>query len=1052
MKVYKAPILGTNVDDSDALLPPGFCREVNNALPSQGGLSKAGGIQNTPGNSLLSNGSLPAGTNTEIGQYEDRANNRLFYFIHNSNNDHGIWYFNPNTNTHTKVLQSQYLGFITSNRISSVDCIEDILVWTDNYNKPRSIKVSDAVAGSYSATADLEQQISLFKFNPPTPAVAYRATDGALNINNVCSDSFQFSFKFIYLDNTSSLYSPPSKSVFADVYPDTNSNTNNKITVSIEVNSKVTEIVSKIYLAYIKNGDGKYFIFKEIDHDQSSVSYSEDFYNNEPATAVPASDLAKATLAPDLSRNVLINNQRVISTIDTSDINFSDLGSPSLSLSTSGFGGGTTIHMPGTTYTYGVAYFDSEMRPLGVLCKSNVEIPLATASGSSAASGGDNLLVDWTISGTPPATAAYYCIVRKKNNTISSVVQVSGLALFYKRDDDTIGATELLDTGKVYYGTKAATPSIGSYSGLIYWKIPSNLPISLDNSYRVRILPSIGQTKTEPIIAIIGDKIVTGNFGITDWSSTAQGYCYPIIQIEKMADSPDEFFYEVGSLYTITAGVHDHSTDTENGDFHFVSFENFTFNTSQGGSVNYGFPFAGGPNPDAQGYFSVGIVSQSPTTSVFTREVNKTEVTATSRQVEVKSQAVELFGKVGELFDPEPDKVTIPAVTSSLSSAFTLDYNKICSDNSRVWIEIKNKKVNNNPTSLAISDRYVLDSQINGLNSFTKIYTIPPNRTPIRKLVNIGASNVFLAIHERSATSLATYSGDNILPSPDGSAFQFLGDAKNIIGYDRELQGGYGTIYPDSVVEHGGRCWWFDPYKGEIIRYANGLTPLASKYKMKTFFKAKGDIFIDPTGRNVVAGYDPVLSMVYFTFVSADPDETGTIAFIDKEGEERWFSTFDFNPEGYSKINNRWFSFVDGEMWEHNVNSTYNNFYGDQFTTSFTMVFNPEWSKEKIVRNIATESTTTWEFPEILVRKNGVNDNQATDLRTTNFRRRNDVWYADLMRDANSFGLTADQGRVRGSILIGKAYEITAEQDDTELSEIQYVDIGFTEAPGHKVA
>lgn len=1025
-KTVRISPLGLDFDSDDASILPGFCRDIRNVIPKQGGLSKAGGVQNTPSNESFA---LPV-SGTVIGSFEDKTNNRVFLFIKGSAQDH-VYYFSPNSNSFTKVLSSAYLGFSTSSRISSVDCIEDILQWTDNLNEPRSIVVSDAVAGVYSeSSSDIGYQISLQKSNPSSVMDAIRSTDGTVSINNVASDSWNFSFRYLYRDNTASFFSPPSKLVYADMYPNINSNTDNRVTMVIPIGAEVIPVVKKIQVAYIRNSDGNYFIFDEFDHDGVSSSYTKYFYNNESVTAVAPADLVKVNFIPSSTKTSVIHNQRTLTTMNEFDKDFDDVGTAVLGLTTSALTIGGPAHCPGSMYTYGLVYFDGRMRTNGVVSTATIEIPIITGSGANGASVGDQLYVHWTITGSPPSWAKYYAVVRKRNNTISSIFQAPAVALFYKREDDTIVAGELLESGKVYYGSKTV-PSISSFSGNIYWKVPTNLPVSLDNKYRVRLVPNIGQTKTEPIIQVIGDKIITGNFGVTDWSPATQPFSYPLLQFERYKESTDEFFYEVGSMYTITSGNHDTVAGTELGDIHIKTFNSFLFEPSEEGTLSYGFVAN-----QAVGYSSAVIVTQSPTSSQIVVETQKTEKLIPDDNSELsddfKRTFTPLFGT--------------PTTTATVKTAFTLDYNKIASDNSRVWIKVTNKKTNREPNTISISDKYVLNSQINGMSRFSSQYSLPPNRSPIRKLVNL-SSNQFLAIHDRSVTSLATYNGDNILATSDGS--EFLGDGKSIIGYDRELQGGYGTIYADSVVTHGDRAWFFDPYKGEACRYAaNGITPLASIYKMKTFFREKGDQFINTTGRNVIGGYDPVLQMVYFTFVSDIAEENETIAFIDKDKEERWLTFSDWTTESYVKINNRWFSFEDDFMYEHNVGDTYNNFHGEQQESSFTLVLNSDFNHEKILRSISEESNTIWPATEISVRKNV--RNQTTHLVASKFTRRDDVYYADILRDENTYGLSAAQGLVRGEPLIGKSYELALNNDSTELAEINFVNYSFQIRAGHK--
>lgn len=1037
--VAKHPIFGMNQDDDDAVLKPGFAREIRNAIPRQGGQSRAGGIQNTPGSVLRTNSSLPAGNNTCIGALEDSANNRIFYFLYNSSSSHSIWYFSPNDNTHTLVMQSQYLNFNLSYHVNSSSCIEDVLTWTDGYNKPRMIVVADAVAGVYdTASSNLSLQIAMKRFSPPVTITAARSTDASKATNNVCTDSYQFVFKFVYRDNTSSLFSPPSKTVLADPIPDVFQNSSNRITLTVPINAEVTGIIKKVQLAYIKNNDGNYWNFLEIDHDGSSLSYTEYFYNTEPIESVQDYDKGKTNFVPDLSKNVVVSDQRILTTMNTYDNGFEDVGTSVLSVSAATTNPSRSMHVPNSSYTYGLVYFDELMATNGVVKSVTINLGTDYANGFVGTSASPTLAASWSITGNPPSWAKYYCIVRKKNNTMSEVLQTSSLVLFYKRDIDTAAGGEVVESGKAFYADKASVPSVSSYSGDIYLKLPVNIPISLDQSYRVRLITNIGQTKTEPIKQILGDKIVVGNFGVTNWSSLTGPYCYPMIQLEKYTQGGDEFFYEVGSIYTITSGAHDTTSGTEYGDHHLTS-TSVIFNQPSSGALTAGYSYT---SVGASGYTSISVLSPSPTSSLVNVSVTDSLLTVEQKNV---------LNTAGLLAEAQQSIGTVTTV----QQVFALDYSKKASDNSRAWIEVKNKKTNTEPNTISISDKYVLNSQVNGLNKFSTLYSLPPNRSPVRKLISLGASGLVLAIHERSTTVLAQYRGDRILNSPDGSQLQSLinDGGKSVIGYDNELMGGYGTIHPESVVEHGGRAFWFDAYRGEACRYAaNGVTPIGSKYNMRTFFSSMGDIYISQSSnRHVYGAYDTNIDMFVLTFRSDDTGEEETIGFIDRDGEERWVSLFDYRPERYIKVNSRLFYFLDGAMWEIGVGGTYNNFNGVQNTTMVKMIMNDNFSHEKILRNIGTETNTKWSVPSIISYKIGGPLDQETELTKDMFIRRDDAFYADVRRDKNTAGMATNDAWSGGAIMIGKSFEVTFENDDTDLAWMAYANFGYQPSLGHKI-
>ena len=1034
-----------NLDDDDVTLVPGFFRSIRNMIPRSGGLSKAAGGQNVPGTLLLTNPSLPAGTNTVTGTYEDRQNNRTFYFCQNTNSNHSLWYFNPNTNVHTLVFMGSSMDPVG---VSSVSSIDDILMWA-NGGEPRTIVVSDAVAGRYT-NASFSLMTSLQKENPSYPPTVSRVTDPSISVNNVCSDSYQFSYRIIYRDESVSFFSPWSRLVKADTIPNINSATLNVISVYLDyIQPSITGIGKTIQWAYMKNGDGRAYVFSESAIDPNVGMYAVAFKNTETSTAVDPSELDKVNFIPQSTKNILVNNQRAIVTMDQFDTNFEDSGSSSLFVTATSAGSDPKVHQHGCTYTYGIVYFDSRMRTNGVAAKVDITFPLTFGSGSSGIQLSQNLHAQWSITGSPPSWASYYCIVRKKNSTVSTVFQVPAIALFYKREGDTVDGPELLDDGKIFYDKKSDVPSISSYSGQIFWKIPINIPSSLDESYIVRMLPSNGQTKTERVISIYGDKVVTGNFGITNWSSTAQNMCIPMLQFEKRAEAPSENFFEVGSIYSISGGAHSTTSGILAGDHFIISMEGFVFEASEQGSVSYSFTI--GTNPPAQGYSGGQILSMSPTTSSATRDLETVERRSMRLFGLAEGRTTAAVRDFGENQRDDEDGFKVGDVKVNVTTAkrtFAVDHSKSCSDNGRSWIELRNKGTAEEKTTLSISDKYVLNSNINGMSMFKNLFTLPTDRTPIRKLINIGSSGIFLAIHERTVTALAPYSGDRFAPTSDGGQIQDALNTRSIIAYENELNGGYGTIYPDSVVEHGGRVWFFDPYKGEVCRYAaNGIVPIGSIYKMASFFRDKGRVFIDPTNRNVIGGYDPVLNMYLLTFKSNNPAEEATVGFIDKQGEERWFAFYDFVPDRYVKINNRLFSFTDSGMWEHGVGSTYNNFHGSQYDSSLTGVMNMEPSQEKLLRSVYTESGSAWGFPAITSYRAG-RTTQETLLVPAAFRRRGNEFSADVKRNKFSPGLGIGAAMARGELMIGRNFTFYMSNSDTELSELYFVNLLYQASPG----
>ncbi len=1094
MQVSKHPIIGMNQDDDDVNLKPGWCREIWNAIPKNG-YSKTG-IQNLKGSTIRTNASLAAGTNTCIGTFPDKQNNRIVYFEHNSNDDHSIWYFSPITNTHTLIMQTEFLAFSLSFPILSCTFNEDIMEWTDNNNETRSLIVSRAVAGNYNFNTQekFEQQVSLYKTPPRFPPTSsYPRETGTSGFNNITSDSYQYAVQYVYYDNTVSLMSPLSKLNPADVFP-SSTNTLNLITVSHTVDTAIYGVIKKIYWIYLKNDDGNFQLFRETDLDtvdpsRATPSRTVEFYGTDTVETIFPTQV---NFIPTKSKNVVIHDQRSIITMNEFDYEQSGItitATPTSLGVTPPTTRQTKICAPNSSYTLGFLFFDRSGRTPGITATKTVVIPNIKLSNplktgledQDFIDASDQLRIAWSVAGTVPSWAKACAIALKPNNTFETIYACLALPMFYisEAPNDSGGSFQDGPTN-TYHDTLRTY----NWDRKVHWKVPENIPFPIDSSYKLRLINSglTGQTRdVEDILSVQDGILITENFGILRWDTAIGGVTKGMFNviIEKYKEEQDEVFFEVGQHFDCSGGSLAAVTGYIEGDYYYMPSK-LQYSTFIHGDIHYGGVFADLFENTALGNSGKGIevpvISQSPTHATSVISDFQTSVEKTKKGLKVFKKALGIAGGLASLapgvggiigktasavigtagqaaigvsaaIETPDDSVT---TVESVKLVYTPNYNKVVWDSGRGWIDTKNKEVSHEPNTLSISDPYVINSKVNGLSEYRNLYQIPAGRSEITKLVSIGASNVLLAIHQRTTTSIATYSG-KVLNTSDGS--QILGDGNEIVGYNNELRGGYGTIYPDSVVHHYDRVWYFDPYSGEVIRYSNnGLTPIGSIYKMHNFFREKGDQFIDPTGRNVIGGYDANLDILYMTFRSDIAEEEITVAFIDRQGEERWICFTDFLPERYAYINERLFGFVNGEMWEMNINETRNLFFGVQYTTSVKHLFNPEFSKEKMLTNVGVESNKKWAFNPITVAKFGVD--QETRLAKSNFVRRDDLFYADLKRDVNTAVGLIPAGKsalVAGQPMIGKVYEITLENDDTELVELDFLNYGYIPQSGHNI-
>lgn len=135
-----------------------------------------------------------------------------------------------------------------------------------------------------------------------------------------------------------------------------------------------------------------------------------------------------------------------------------------------------------------------------------------------------------------------------------------------------------------------------------------------------------------------------------------------------------------------------------------------------------------------------------------------------------------------------------------------------------------------------------------------------------------------------------------------------------------------------------------------------------------------------------------------------------TISYSDKVNG--WTSFHSFIPDWMAKLNNRFFSIKNGQLWLHNdeTNPVRNNFYGEQFNSKVITVFNEGPSDDKIFKTLNLEGTHPWATT--------VRTNYTESTITKNeFNKRESRWFSYIRKNENSDDLTGHTGQGIGVIL-----------------------------------
>ena len=177
-----------------------------------------------------------------------------------------------------------------------------------------------------------------------------------------------------------------------------------------------------------------------------------------------------------------------------------------------------------------------------------------------------------------------------------------------------------------------------------------------------------------------------------------------------------------------------------------------------------------------------------------------------------------------------------------------------------------------------------------------------------------------------------------------------------VLGQTTPFAGEYGiSLNPESFSTYGTRIYFTDRNRGVILRLANdGLTEI-SRYGCSDFFR---DLLERNTGA-IWGSFNDYSDHYNVSFSDY------TVSFEDDVNG--WVSRKSYIPESGLSLNNRYYTWKGGNLWvHHSRTSPRNNFYGEQYNSTVTSIFNQEPSSIKNYKTVNYEGTPNWKVPMIL--------------------------------------------------------------------------------------
>tara|TARA_R110000787_G_scaffold229643_1_gene337198 strand:- start:5030 stop:5794 length:765 start_codon:yes stop_codon:yes gene_type:complete len=129
------------------------------------------------------------------------------------------------------------------------------------------------------------------------------------------------------------------------------------------------------------------------------------------------------------------------------------------------------------------------------------------------------------------------------------------------------------------------------------------------------------------------------------------------------------------------------------------------------------------------------------------------------------------------------------------------------------------------------------------------------------------------------------------------------------------------------------------------------------------------------------------------------------------EGSKGWPSFYSYIPEYMMGMNSYFYSFDQGNLYRHNTNTVRNNYYGEQFISSVTGVFNYKPQQVKVFKTMSFESNAAWEC------KNLITDLSSGEMLDTYFEQKEGEWFSYIRNENTLLDFKLRSANGLGSLL-----------------------------------
>jgi hypothetical protein len=271
----------------------------------------------------------------------------------------------------------------------------------------------------------------------------------------------------------------------------------------------------------------------------------------------------------------------------------------------------------------------------------------------------------------------------------------------------------------------------------------------------------------------------------------------------------------------------------------------------------------------------------------------------------------------------------------------------------------------NHKNNLIFSQIYNNKNGLNRLNQFIIAEAITKEINPDYGSIQLLHTryNDIIAYCENKVVKILT--NKDALFNADGNVN--VTSNKAVLGQAIPYNSNYGiSKNPESFAFYTHRSYFTDRKNGVVVRHSMDGMEAISDYGMKDFFR---DALPANTGY-MVGSYD--IRKHQYNISTHTSNANSTISF--SESVKGWTSKKSFIPEAGESIQNKYFTFKNGHIFEHHVGSVC-NFYGSKVTPYVELILNESPANMKNFRTLNYEGDDGWTCPSVVTdQQNGAVD------------------------------------------------------------------------------